>query len=71
MRRPILERFRGEHGDKRFALMHAKAIAKKTPCKRNFRKAVRGLVKYEIKQGLIAIDPFATVGLTKMKRKGE
>jgi hypothetical protein len=49
MRRPILERFRGEHGDKRFALMHAKAIAKKTPCKRNFRKAVRGLVKYEIK----------------------
>jgi len=76
MRRPILEKFREEHGDKRFALMHAKAIAdiidKKTAhAQRNFRKAVRGLVKYAIKQGLIEIDPFATVTLAKPKQKGE
>lgn len=37
----------------------------------DFRKAVRGLVKYAIKQGLIEIDPFATVTLGKLKQKGE
>jgi integrase len=76
MRRPILEKFQEEHGDKPFPLMHAKAIAniidKKTAhAQRNFRKAVRGLVKYAIKQGLIEIDPFATVTLAKPKQEGE
>jgi hypothetical protein len=43
MRRPILENFREEHGDKRFALIHATAIKnildRKSPhAQRNFRK---------------------------------
>jgi hypothetical protein len=38
---------------------------------RNFRKAVRGLIKYALHKSLIEIDPFATVKLAKMKQKGE
>jgi hypothetical protein len=76
MRRPILEKFREEHGDKRFTLIHATAIKnildKKSPqAQRNFRKAVRGLIKWGIAKGLIDTDPFAAVGLAKVKQKGE
>jgi hypothetical protein len=47
MRRAILERFREEHGDKRIALVHKKAIQailnKKSPAAAsNWRKALRG-----------------------------
>jgi integrase len=74
VRRPILEKFREDHGDKRFANMHATAIAnilnKKTAhAQRNFRKAVRHLVKWAIKHGLIKVDPFATVELSKPRKQ--
>src|SRR4030088_3329253 len=47
MRRAILKRFREEHGDKRIALVHKKAIQailnKKSPAAAsNWRKALRG-----------------------------
>jgi len=74
-RRSVLEKFRAEHGEKRLALMHAKALVaildKKTPAaQRNFRK-VRGLIAYAIDRGLIDADPFAAVRLAKAKKKGE
>lgn len=48
MRRAILERFREEHGDKRIALLHRKAIQAilngKTPAaSRNWKKTLRGV----------------------------
>jgi len=76
-RRSTLEKFREEHGDKRIAHMHATAIQnimnKKFPvAQRNFRKAVRPLIKHAIATGMMQIDPFATVTLTKVQRaKGE
>jgi integrase len=50
-----------------------KLLDKRTPAaQRNFRRSVRGLVKWAIGKGLIDIDPFATVTLSKMpKPKGE
>jgi hypothetical protein len=75
-RRSVLEKFRSEHGDKRMALMHARALAaildKKTPApQRNFSRAIRGLVNFAIDRGLIETDPFAAVRLAKQKKKGE
>lgn len=75
-RRPILERFREEHGDKRLALIHATAIrnilSSKSPAsQRHFRRAVRGFIKWAIGQGLLTTDPFATITLSKQKQKGE
>jgi imidazolonepropionase-like amidohydrolase len=76
MRRPILEKFREEHGDKRFAIIHATEIKnildkKSQHAQRNFRKAVPGLIKWGIAKGLIDTDPFAAVGHAKVKQKGE
>ncbi|MBO0756845.1 MAG: hypothetical protein J2P54_13375 [Bradyrhizobiaceae bacterium] len=76
MRRPIIEKFREDHGGKRFALLHAIAIRnildKKSPvAQRNFRKAIRGLVKWAVTKGLIDVDPFATVALANVQRRGK
>lgn len=76
-RRPTLEKFREEHGDKRIAHIHATAIQnilnKKSPVmQRNFRKAVRPLINHAIAVSMMQVDPFATVKLTKVQRaKGE
>jgi hypothetical protein len=51
MRRNILERFREEHGEKRIALIHKKALQtivnKKSPAAAsNWRKALRGFIDH-------------------------
>lgn len=75
-RRPILEKFREEHGDKRLALIHATALRNilehKSPAsQRHFRRALRGLIKCSIGKGWLQTDPFAVITLAKQKQKGE
>jgi len=74
-RRAILENFRRDHGDKRLALMHAQALQnilnRKTPAsQRNFKRAMRGFLKFCMKHGLIKIDPLAGTELSRMRSKG-
>ena len=62
MRRAILERFREEHGDKRMALMHKKALQtildKKSPAAAaNWRKALRGLIDHAIAHDMMSDRP--------------
>jgi integrase len=75
MRRAILERFREEHGDKRMALMHKKALQtildKKSPAAAaNWRKALRGLIDHAIAHDMMAIDPLAGVKMVTVKSGG-
>lgn len=75
MRRAILERFREEHGDKRFALMgreNVQAILnQKKPCAaRNWLKTLRGLVEFAIAENFRADDPTRDVRLPKPKNTG-
>ena len=75
MRRPILERFREAHGDKRIALLHKKAIQailnKKTPAAAsNWRKALRGFIDHCLTLEMIAVDPLAGVKLVPVKSNG-
>ena len=75
MRRAILERFREEHGDKRIALMHKKALQtildKKSPAAAaNWRKALRGLIDHALSLDMLATDPLAGVKLTPVKSNG-
>lgn len=74
MRRAILERFRTEHGDKRIALMHRKALQtilnKMSPAaSRNWRKALRGLIDHCLSLDMIDVDPLSGVKLVKLKSK--
>jgi integrase len=71
-RRAILERFREEFGDFRIALMSRSAVQailnKKTPAAaRNWKKALRGLVKYCMSLDMITVDPLAGVEFAKLK----
>jgi hypothetical protein len=75
MRRAILERFREEHGEKRVALMHRKAIQtilnSKTPAaSRNWKKALRGFLNHCLSLALITVDPLAGVTMVRMKTTG-
>jgi hypothetical protein len=75
MRRNILERFREEHGDKRIALIHKKAIQailnKKTPAAAsNWRKALRGFIDHAMSLDMLTIDPLAGVKLVTVKSDG-
>jgi integrase len=75
MRRAELERFRGEHGDKRLPLMHKVALQNilngKTPAaQRNFRKAIRGFLDHCMALDMIKVDPLVGIKLTKMKTVG-
>jgi hypothetical protein len=68
MRRPILERFREVHGDKRIALIHKKALQailnKKSPAAAsNWRKALRGFIDHCLSLDMIATDPLAGIKL--------
>jgi hypothetical protein len=72
-RRPILERFREEHGDKQVADMHGTAlqniINKKTPAaQRNWKKALRGFLDHCLSLKMVRTDPLAAVKLVKMKK---
>src|SRR5262249_23779620 len=74
-RRAILEAFRNDHGDKRIALIHSKAMQNivngKTPAAaRNFKKAMRGFVDHCLANNLIKADPLAGLKLVKLKSKG-
>jgi hypothetical protein len=74
-RRAILERFREEHGDKRIALMHKKALQtildKKSPAAAlSWRKALRGLIDHAMSLDMLATDPLAGVKLTPLTSKG-
>jgi site-specific recombinase XerD len=73
-RRAILERFREQHGDKRIALVHQRAIQnilnKKTAAAaRNWRIALRGFIDHCLSLGFVTKDPL--VGLTKVKLKSK
>jgi integrase len=73
MRRAILERFRGDHGDKRIALIHRAAVQTilngKTPAAaRNWKKALRGFLDHCLSLDMIKVDPLAGVTLAKMKK---
>ncbi|MBI2715694.1 MAG: tyrosine-type recombinase/integrase [Rhizobiales bacterium] len=62
MRRPILERFRLEHGDKRAAVLQRQHVIKilegKTRnAQKNWLKTFRGLMTFAIMQGVRADDP--------------
>ncbi len=75
MRRAILEQFREEHGDKRMALMHKKALQtildKKSPAAAaNWRKALRGLIDHAMSLDMLAMDPLAGVKLAPVKTNG-
>ena len=74
MRPNILERFREEHGEKRIALMHRKAlqaiIGKKSPAAANWRKALRGLIDHAMSLDMIADDPLAGIKLVPVKSNG-
>ena len=68
MRRAILEAFRVDHGDKRIALLDARALnallAKKMPfAARNLLKTLRGLLKHAVLNGLRRDDPTRDVVL--------
>jgi integrase len=75
MRRAILERFREEHGEKRIALLHKKAMQtilnKKSPAAAsNWRKALRGFIDHAMSLDMLAIDPLIGVKLVSIKSDG-
>jgi hypothetical protein len=75
MRRAILERFREEHGEKRIALLHKKALQailnKKSPAAAsNWRKALRGFIDHAMSLDMLTIDPLAGVKLVSIKSDG-
>src|SRR5690606_1279376 len=68
MRRSILERFRAEHGDKRVALLGRSHVAKllggKSPAAaRNWRKTLRGLMRFAVSLDWRTDDPTEKVEL--------
>jgi integrase/recombinase XerD len=70
MRRPILERFREEHGDKRVALLRAhhitKILSSKKPfAQRNWFKTLRGLMAFCLEEHHLRQDPTEGVRLAK------
>ena len=75
MRRAILERFREEHGEKRIALLHKKALqailSKKSPAAAaNWRKALRGLIDHCLSLDTLTTDPLVGVKLVSVKSNG-
>jgi integrase len=69
-RRRILERFRKEHGGKPIALIEkvhiAKMLGEKTPAAAlNWLTAIRGLMQFAVKVGMLQHDP--TAGIDRVK----
>ena len=75
MRRAILQRFRDEHGDKRIRQMQPEHVAKlvgrlRPNAQKNMMKTLRGLMAFGVSEGLINIDPTATVKPVKVRDTG-
>jgi integrase len=70
-RRAIIERFRSEHGDKRVAMLRTEDVAamlaaiKRRYAKRNWFKAIRGLMRFAVASGMRKSDPTEGVRLGK------
>jgi len=74
-RRAFLERFRVEHGDKRFCKLQPQHIAKligklRPSTQRNMLKALRGLASFALAEGLIDADPTTGVKLARQRDTG-
>jgi site-specific recombinase XerD len=74
IRRPILERFRTEHGDKRIATLPQEFIVRmlnqmKPVQARNWLKALRGLLDFAVAEKFRANNPARGFVLPKMKSK--
>lgn len=74
-RRAILERFRVEHGDKRFRKLEphnvAKLLAKLKPyAQRNMLKTLRARASFALADGMLAADPTIGVKLLRVKDSG-
>ena len=75
MRRAILERFRVEHGDKRFAMLQedhvVRLLAQMKPyAQRNWFKTLRGLMRFAVAQRLRQDDPTHGIELRRTWRSG-
>jgi integrase len=75
MRRPILERFRLEHGHRPVRKMRAEHVAKlishlRPSNQRNTLKALRGLMGYALAQSLVDMDPTSAVKTKPMRDTG-
>jgi integrase len=75
LRRPILERFRSEHGHRPMRAMReehdAKIISRLRPyAQRNMLKTLRSLMAFSLAEGLVDVDPTATVKLKPAKDTG-
>jgi site-specific recombinase XerD len=73
-RRAILERFREEHGDKRIALLHKKALQmilnkKSAVAAKNWKKALRGFIDHCMSLEMMEADPLLGVKLVKVRSK--
>ena len=74
-RRALLERFRAEHGDKRFHRMGREHVARlagrlRPHAARNMLKALRALAAFALAEGLIDADPTEGVKLARPKDRG-
>lgn len=71
VRRAIIERFRAEHGDKRVAKLRSEDVAamlakiRRRHAKRNWFKAIRGLMRFAVSIGAHKIDPTEGIKLGK------
>jgi integrase len=75
MRRAVLERFRIDHGDRYIAELPGKfvllSLAALGPfAARNWLKALRGLVRFAVTQGMCERDPTHGIRLPKVKSDG-
>jgi integrase len=75
MRLAILERFRVEHGEKRLCKLQpehvGRIVSKLRPyAQRNMLKTLRGFMAFALADGLIDIDPTASVKLKAVKDSG-
>src|SRR5262249_460731 len=75
LRRPILERFRSEHGHRPMRTMReehaAKIISRLRPyAQRNMLKTLRSLMAFSLAEGLVDVDPTATIKLKPAKDTG-
>jgi integrase len=75
LRRPILERFRTEHGDKRIRKLQPEHVARilgklRPHAQRNVRKTLRALMTFGVIEGLIDADPTADVKLAVARDTG-
>jgi integrase len=75
-RRKVIEQWRAERGDCPLAMLERRHIATKLETmtkpfvKRNWLKAIRGMMQYAVEIGMIGIDPTAAVKVKAPKSDG-